>query len=175
MLDSPRRYVPLAPLLVLLVLLFGAPSPVGAADSARPHLDAVAAWVAEYRGTDIPERLPLIVYLPHDRLVAAFDAARQSAGSQASTDLLAFYNSRTETIYLSSDWTGDSPAELSILVHEMVHHFQQVEAERFACGAAREKDAYAAQEAWLQERGLTLESALGTNPLFVLLVSNCMF
>jgi hypothetical protein len=46
-------------------------------------------------------------------------------------------------------WTGKTPAELSILVHEMVHHLQNVGQLQFACPEEREELAYKAQDQWL--------------------------
>jgi len=56
-----------------------------------------------------------------------------------------FYDDATRTIYLPKGWTGRSPAELSLLVHEMVHHVQNVAGLTYACAGEREKIAYAAQ------------------------------
>jgi hypothetical protein len=36
----------------------------------------------------------------------------------------AVYDDRTRTIFLPDTWTGETPADLSVLVHEMVHHLQ---------------------------------------------------
>jgi len=45
----------------------------------------------------------------------------------------AMYDPRTATIYLAEGWTGRTSAEMSILVHEMVHHLQ-IEAQlSYAC------------------------------------------
>jgi len=61
-------------------------------------------------------------------------------------EVVAVYNDDAQTIYLAKGWTGATPAELSILVHEMVHHLQHVAGMRFACAEAREKLAYEAQQ-----------------------------
>ena len=42
-----------------------------------------------------------------------------------------------------------APAELSILVHEMVHHFQNMLGLKYECPQAREALAYRAQDQWL--------------------------
>jgi hypothetical protein len=44
---------------------------------------------------------------------------------------------------------GKTPAELSVLVHEMVHHRQNVGQLKFACPQVREELAYKAQNGWL--------------------------
>ena len=64
-------------------------------------------------------------------------------------DSLAVYDDETKTIYLPKKWAGTTPAEISILVHEMVHHLQGMAKTRYECPQAREQLAYAAQEMWL--------------------------
>jgi hypothetical protein len=41
-------------------------------------------------------------------------------------EVVAVYNDTTKTIFLAEAWTGTTPAELSVLVHEMVHHLQNL-------------------------------------------------
>jgi hypothetical protein len=88
-------------------------------------------------------------------------------------DLLAFYDSTSRTIHLPAGWSWSMPAEQSMLVHEMVHHFQAVTGQRFACPAEREKAAYAAQERWLARSGQTLEGAFGIDRMFLLVATTC--
>ena len=49
-------------------------------------------------------------------------------------------------------------AEVSVLVHEVVHHLQTSAKLTYECPAARERLAYAAQEKWLGLFGRSLES-----------------
>jgi hypothetical protein len=53
-------------------------------------------------------------------------AANDHATSSGQVDTVAVYHDATQTIYLPQGWSGSTPAELSVLVHEMVHHFQNV-------------------------------------------------
>ena len=53
-------------------------------------------------------------------------------------EVVAVYHDATRTIFLSDAWTGASPADLSVLVHEMVHHLQNLAGLRYECPAARE-------------------------------------
>jgi Domain of unknown function (DUF6647) len=59
------------------------------------------------------------------------------------------YSNKSKTIFMRDGWTGKTPAELSILVHEMVHHLQNVGQLQFACPEEREELAYKAQDQWL--------------------------
>jgi hypothetical protein len=44
----------------------------------------------------------------------------QESSFEKRRDVVALYNDQTRTIYLSDKWAGSTPAELSVLVHEMV-------------------------------------------------------
>lgn len=69
---------------------------------------------------------------------------------------VAIYDQTTGTIFLTEGWSGKTPADLSVLVHEMVHHMQSVNKMPYACPAAREELAYAAQDKWLNMFGQNL-------------------
>ena len=84
------------------------------------------------------------------------------------------YNNMTKTIYLTPQWTGRTPAELSVLVHEMVHHLQNVSGKRYACPQEREKLAYQAQEKWLSMFGRSLSSEFELDRFSLLLATVCM-
>ena len=86
----------------------------------------------------------------------------------------AIYADATQTIYLPERWTGTTAAELSVLVHEMVHHLQNVGQLKYSCPQAREVVAFAAQERWLSLSGRTLESEFGIDKLTLLVRTNCL-
>ena len=90
-------------------------------------------------------------------------------------DVFAIYDNATRTIYLHENWTGATPADSSLLVHEVVHHLQNAAGMKFACAGEREKDAYRAQRAWLALFGRTLEQEFELDPMTILLRSNCRF
>jgi hypothetical protein len=97
----------------------------------------------------------------------------QEASHEKMRDLVAIYNDRTNTIYLSDKWAERTPAELSVLVHEMVHHLQNKAGIVYECPAEREKLAYEAQEKWLGQFGRTLESEFEINGLALLISTSC--
>jgi hypothetical protein len=86
----------------------------------------------------------------------------------------AYYDDATRTVYLPKGWTGRSPAELSVLVHEMVHHVQNVAGLTYACPEEREKIAYAAQRQWLALFGRDLMKEFKIDPMTLLIRTNCM-
>ena len=87
--------------------------------------------------------------------------------------IVSLYNVTTKTIYLTPEWTGRTSAELSILVHEMVHHLQNVAHTAYACPLEREKLAYEAQEKWLSLFGRSLLSEFGLDQTTLVLTSAC--
>jgi hypothetical protein len=101
--------------------------------------------------------------------------AGRTAAPEVGHDVFGIYDDRGRTIYLHEDWTGATPAQVSVLVHEMVHHLQNVAGAKFTCPQEREKDAYRAQRAWLALYGRTLEQEFGLDPMTVLVRTNCIF
>ena len=88
--------------------------------------------------------------------------------------VVAVYDDARQVIYLPQGWTGASPAEQSMLVHEMVHHLQNRSGLRFECPQQREKLAYEAQARWLARTGDTLESAFEIDAMTLLVHVNCL-
>ena len=96
------------------------------------------------------------------------------SASEISSDIVSLYSNESKTIFLLDGWTGKTPAELSILVHEMVHHLQNVGQLKFACPEEREELAYKAQDGWLHLFGRDLESEFQMDPFTILVKSKCL-
>ena len=59
-------------------------------------------------------------------------------------------------------------------MHELVHHVQESRALPYPCLAARERDAYRLQAAWLSQQGVSDPLAfMGVNEFTILVVSMC--
>lgn len=97
-----------------------------------------------------------------------------SSGLASGDDIMAVYHDRLRTIFLRKDWDPRSAADTSVLVHELVHHMQNVAGKRYACPAEREALAFAAQERWLKMFGEDLESAFGITAITLKLRTSCM-
>ena len=97
----------------------------------------------------------------------------QESSFERMRDVVSIYNDLTKTIYLSDRWTGRTPAELSILVHEMVHHLQNQAGAKYECSAEREKLAYEVQDKWLGLFGRSLEREFNINGLALLISTSC--
>ena len=105
-----------------------------------------------------------------DRVAAE---AGRSAPPEVGHDVFAIYDDLSRTIYLPENWSGNTPAEVSLLVHELVHHLQNLGGLKFDCVAAREKIAYRAQAGWLELFGKNLADEFDLDPMTLLVRTNC--
>jgi hypothetical protein len=128
---------------------------------------AVAAWVADAMGLALSEPLPRLGFLDANGM-----AAMRHGGEAAPPvlEVVALYDDRERTILLPQGWAASTPMEVSVLVHEMVHHLQNLSGGTYACPAEREAEAFELQGRWLalHGRSLTEEFELDEKTLFVL-------
>jgi hypothetical protein len=97
------------------------------------------------------------------------------ASSYKGRSVVAIYDRSTKTIMLQEGWSGTTAAELSVLLHELVHHLQDASNLRYECPAAREQLAYAAQERWLALFGQSLESQFDIDAFTLKVSTTCGF
>lgn len=157
--------------IIALLLAISAPASAGPRE-APLLLDTIAAWLSANFHLPAVEDGPALHAISDARL------AEMRYGPDATVEpgrVVATYDDEAGTIYLSESWSGRTPAEVSVLVHEMVHHIQAASGQRFACAAEREKLAYQAQDAWLRLFGQSLETAFGIDPAMVLVSTVCTY
>jgi hypothetical protein len=160
-----------AALRLIAVWLAGV-SPATAAElhDPPPLLDAIVLWLTANFELSSSRALPALASVSPADLVA------MRYGPEAAVspgEVIAVYDETRRTIYLAKGWTGRTPAELSVLVHEMVHHLQSAADMRFACPGEREAMAYRAQDAWLGLFGTSLEGAFGITAATILVATAC--
>ena len=131
----------------------------------EPLLTAIVTWLSLNLG------MPAIHEHPRVQLTApeTMEAIRGSAQT-----VEAIYDDASRTIYLHHKWEGKTPAELSVLVHEMVHHLQNMAGLKYECPQAREQQAYAAQERWLGLFGSDLRKEFELDAMTLLVRTRCM-
>jgi hypothetical protein len=140
-------------------------------------LTAIVLWLST--NFPLPANLnhPGIKFVPAAEMIAVLNKYQPQrtdvSASEISSDILSLYNNESKTIYLMDGWTGKTPAELSILVHEMVHHLQNIGQLKFVCPEEREELAYQAQDSWLHFFGRDLERDFQMDPFSVLVKSKC--
>ena len=150
-------------------------APIGARRGAGPDtellLNLIAMWLSE--NFDLPQKYdrPRVEFVPAGHITALRLGALQSSSQR---EVVAVYLDERKTIYLAESWTGKTPAELSILVHEMVHHLQNLGERTFLCPEARERLAYDAQEKWLEMFGRNLLQDFEIDPVTRKLSTACM-
>jgi hypothetical protein len=93
-------------------------------------------------------------------------ALNSRSATSSESDTVAVYSDSAQTIYLPQGWTGSTAAELSILVHEMVHHVQHLAGLKYECPQARE------QLAWRRIDG-SICSAVALRRTLTLMASHC--
>jgi hypothetical protein len=147
-------------------------------------LSEIAAWLSSHFALPATAELPHIAFASPAKM-AAIRHRGLSAGLQARVvndeqwvermrDVMALYEDASRTIYLREDWTGATPAEMSVLVHEMVHHLQNLATEKFQCPQARERTAYEAQQKWLEDAGADFFKEFEVDPMTLMLRTSCM-
>lgn len=131
----------------------------------HPRIEIVpSAKMAEVRYSRLGATRP-------DRIAAE---AGRLASPEVGYDVFAIYDDVSRTIYLPENWIGKTPAEVSVLAHELVHHLQNVGRLKYDCAEAREKPAYRAQAGWLELFGKNLADEFGLDPMTVLVRTNCI-
>jgi hypothetical protein len=145
-------------------------------------LQAIVTWLSN--NFELPKHYayPAISFEPA-RKIAVFrytglvsdrpeDTAMVPPGQR---ETVASYDPLTRTIFLPEGWTGDTPADLSMLVHEMVHHLQHAAHIKYECVPASEELAYAAQDKWLGLFGHDLATDFGLDGFTLLVAVRCIY
>jgi hypothetical protein len=122
-----------------------------------------------------PQKISALRYRPFLSDQAGQVTASDETATSKQQDTVAVYYDATQTIYLPEGWTGESPAEMSVLVHEVVHHFQNLLGLKYECPPAREALAYLAQDQWLRLAGHDLATDFDLDPFTLLAKTKCLY
>jgi hypothetical protein len=136
-------------------------------------LTTIALWLSINFGLPASYDHPRVEFLPAAEITALRYGS--SVDQARARDVVSVYHNATKTIYLPENWMGNTPAELSILVHEMVHHLQNTGKLKFECPQEREQVAYKAQERWLEMFGRDLLRDFELDPFTLLVITKCAF
>jgi hypothetical protein len=129
----------------------------------------LTAWIVTSHGLPLPPEPPRIATMtPVER--AALHAHR----SDGAPTVVGSYDTRDGTIYLTEGWDSADFVDVSVLVHELVHHLQDGAGRTHACPEEREALAYAVQAEWLAMFGQDLETAFGIDALTLKLRTQCL-
>lgn len=148
-------------------------------------LAAIVTWLSVNFGLPASSELPAVRFAPPAEIAfihyGAFTsesqrrvrAAYAALPAEKRREVVSIYDDRRRAIILPLGWEGVTPAEMSMLVHEMVHHLQNAAGLKYACREAREKLAYEAQEKWLGLFGRSLASDFQIDGLTLLVSTTC--
>jgi hypothetical protein len=163
-------------------------NPLALAGNAKPskrasneQLTSIIAWLTDNFELAPTTTLPNVKFVSATAITERRHRAFLGAGGPPASapdtgrTTVAIYELSEATIYLPADWSGTTPAEVSVLVHEMVHHLQNVAKTKFECPQAREQLAYAAQQRWLGLSDRTLEDEFQLDPFTLLVTTRCMY
>lgn len=129
----------------------------------------LTGWIALQTGLSPAEPPQIELVTPNTMSERAF-----GPGVAASPLLRALYSQPANTVYLRKNWDAANLRDQSELLHELVHHFQNVHKLQYSCGAEREKLAYDLQIKWLREKGVADPyEFLEINAFFVVMASVC--
>ena len=148
------------------------------ADAAVPGEDlliAIGDWLSSRYGMPPLARTPRVALATSRQLATRHFGDFTAAGRTGRADILAVYEDRESTIYLSAGLSVPDPAALSVIVHEMVHHMQNEAGMKYACAEEREQQAFAAQADWLAMFGTDLATEFGIDPLTLLVRTKCFY
>jgi hypothetical protein len=133
-------------------------------------LETMALWLTINFDLPFTTDVPALVSVPAAALISRRYGTEAIVPDGA---VVALYDDAEATIFVTEDWTGRTVADLSVLVHELVHHMQAAGGMRFACAGEREVVAYQAQDAWLGIFGKSLESVFDIDPATLLVATAC--
>ena len=88
---------------------------------------------------------------------------------------VALYNRETQTIIINETFDPSKEYDLSVLLHEFIHHLQNINGDkRIGCAGDMEKQAYETQRRFLETRGTADTSKLmGIDTFTQLLITTC--
>lgn len=118
-------------------------------------VQSIAVWVSSELDLPMPQTLPEVILTTPRSMVEM----RYGLAAREELRVVALYHARTGRLFLPDTWTGATPVEVSILVHEMVHHVEAQAGVQFLCAAERERSAYELQERWLDQFGIDILTA----------------
>ena len=149
-------------------------------------LTAIETWLSTQFDLPAVQSHPRIELVPSEKIEALRyrgflpnggmeEALNSRSATSSESDTVAVYSDSAQTIYLPQGWTGNTMADLSILVHEMVRHIQHLAGLKYECPQAREKLAYIAQDRWLNLFGGSLAQDFDLDGISLLVKTKCFF
>ena len=78
-------------------------------------LTVIMTWLSSNFDLPVTHEQPDVKFVTHQQMA---EIRLGPLATSPGYELVAIYEDRSKTIFLSDRWTGDTPADLSVLVHE---------------------------------------------------------
>jgi hypothetical protein len=142
-------------------------------------LTVIMTWLSVNFGLPAVDEYPRVAFVAAAQMTEARHSRLDpdqpdGAGAEFGHGVHAFYDDRSRTIFLPEGWAATTPADVSLLVHELTHHLQHVAGLTYDCPEAREAPAYGAQARWLDLFDKNLADEFGLDAMTILLRTSCM-
>jgi hypothetical protein len=138
----------------------------------EPLISVIILWLSlTFAFPTAPER-PQVRHVPPQHLTSIRFGGVVGAGHDQ--NVLGAYDARSQTVFLRDDWDSRNAADVSVLVHELVHFLQDRASWSYECPGEREALAYEAQQRWLQLFGKSLEGAFDLDAMTLKLRTACL-
>lgn len=142
-------------------------------------MNMLSAWIVHNFDLPIPSSSATIKFIPAQQMARLrIEINRQRSRPMPGSydeDIVAFYDWNTRSIYLPEGWSAADPVQISILVHELVHHIEACAQAHRGLPTSGERLAYEAQERWLNIFGNSLNGALGIDEFSVLMRTEWLY
>lgn len=140
-------------------------------------MTALMVWASAQTGLPVPDTHPTVVMADSCEIEREYRGDPNWACTGDGMRITAIYNQETRTMTLPDTWSPDSLYDVSILLHELVHHMQAEQGltnGKVECpGRDIERPAYEAQLAFIEATGLPGFQTLGINGLAYNMLTNC--
>lgn len=116
---------------------------------------AFVAWLGANSDLPTPEEAPIIRTAPAERVFHMYYPG-QSYDPDSGDVVFAIYQIGDGTIYVADDVDLETAWGQSVILHELVHYYQDNSGNTYACLGDMEREAYQLQQDWLEEQGVNL-------------------
>lgn len=106
----------------------------------------IATWLSVSFGLPAMQAEPKVAFVPEEEMLTIRLGDAYASAALGDAGVYAIYEDATGTIFFGQDWSASSTADISVLVHELVHHLQNEAGLVYDCPEEREELAYRAQQ-----------------------------
>ena len=135
---------------------------------------ALMAWASAQTGIAPADTLPSVIYAAPEEMIEMQYPDSDGGAAASGFRVVALYHPDNAEIYLPIGFDAADPVDVSVLLHELVHHMQYEAEVSYACRGEMERVAYETQGEYLSTVGIDLLEAMEMNGLFLHLVTSCL-